>query len=166
MRDEVRRSTVVRRHAARVAAALMTVGCIPVSHAAGANPVPAQYQGNWVPASGSCDSPLRMQVSGDQLTLVNGKDVQSVGGIEMAGPGFFSPGYQGIMAVAITEFDGHQPVTATFNPDEKKGAARLEIARVAPGRGNPRLNAYNAHIAKLNLVKRFPLDQVMLKKCP
>ena len=134
-------------------------------HAAGAfSVVPAEFHGAWVPSNAACDSPLRVQVSGDKLTLSNGKDSQTLGGIEMAGPAYFQPGYRGIMAVLFTEFSGHQPVIATFNPDEKKGAARLEIARASPGQG-AQLKVYNAHISKLNLAKRFPLDQVILKKC-
>jgi hypothetical protein len=134
-------------------------------HAADAfSTVPAQFHGAWVPSHVTCDSPLRVQVSADKLTLSNGKDSQTLGGIEMAGPAYFQPSYRGIMAVLFTEFSGHQPVIATFNPDEKKGAARLEIARTSPGQG-AQLKAYNVHISKLNLAKQFPLDQVMLKKC-
>ena len=93
-------------------------------------------------------------MAADRLTLANGKDSQALGGVEMAGPANFAPDYRGIGAVLIIEFSGHQPVTATVNPDEKKGAARLEFARVSPGPGNPQLKAYNAHISKLNLAKR------------
>jgi len=127
--------------------------------------VPAQYQGKWVPQKANCDSAARVVVAADKLTLSNGNDSQAIGGIEMAGPGFFPPGYNGIQAVLITEFDGHQPATATFNANEKKGVALVEFAPVQPGKGNPQLNAYNAHITKLNLAKRFPLNKVPLKKC-
>jgi len=136
-----------------------------LASAAAAGPVPREHQGTWVPSAAACESTLRAQLSADTLTLVNGKDSQPLRGIEMAGPGYFPPDYRGIMAVLITEFDGHQPVTVTFNADEKRGAARLEFAPVQPGPGNPQLKAYNAHISKLNLAKRFPLDKVMLKKC-
>ena len=132
---------------------------------AGASVVPAQYHGTWIPEKASCGSHLRVVVTGDKITLANGADTQAIGGIEMAGPGWFPPGYSGIQAVAITEFDGHQPVMATFNAGEKKGAALIEYSPVQPGKGNPQLNAYNAHIAKLNLAKRFPLDKMPLKKC-
>ena len=126
--------------------------------------VPAQYHGKWVPTKATCESPAALVVSADRLTLVNGKDREALGGIEMAGPGFFPPGYRGIMAVAITEFSGQQPASATFNVGEKKGAAVIEFAQVMPGR-NPQQNAYNARISKLNLAKRFPLHNVPLKKC-
>jgi hypothetical protein len=120
----------------------------------------------WVTSKGTCDSPVRMLVSADRLTLVNGKDSEALGGIEMAGSGYFAPDYRGIMAVLITEFSGDQPVTATFNLREKKGAAQVDFSPVAPGTLTAQGKAYNAHVSKLNLAKRFPLDKVLLKKCP
>lgn len=90
---------------------------------------------------------------------------KALGGIEMAGPAYFAPDYRGIMAVLFTEFSGHQPVIATFNLGEKKGAAQVEFASVTPGTATAQLKAYNPHISKLNLAKRFPLNKVLLKKC-
>ena len=127
--------------------------------------VPASLQGKWVPSGGSCDSVVRMQVAAAALTLVNGPDSQALGGVEMAGPGYFPPDYRGIEAVLITEFDGQQPVTVTFNAGEKKGIARAEFAPVMPGTPTAQLKAYNARISQLNLARRFPLDKVSLKKC-
>jgi len=77
--------------------------------------VPAQFQGTWVPSKGTCESLARVSVAADRLTLFNGKDREVLGGVKMAGPAYFPPDYRGIMAVLITEFDGHQPVTVTFN---------------------------------------------------
>lgn len=91
------------------------VAALGVPHALAANVVAAPLQGGWVPANVGCESPVRVQVGATNLTLVNGSDKQPLGGIEMAGPGYFSPGYRGIEAVLITEFDGHQPATMTFN---------------------------------------------------
>jgi hypothetical protein len=34
-----------------------------------------------------------------------------------------------------------------------------------PGKSTSQLNAYNARISKLNLAKRFPLNNVPLKRC-
>ena len=128
--------------------------------------VPAQFHGKWVPAKAACESSLGVKVSADRLVLFNGKDTESIGGIEMAGPGFFQPGYRGIQVVAITEFSGHQPVTATFNAGEKKGAGLIEYAPVpASPRTNPAQKAYHARLSKLNLAKRFPLHNVPLKRC-
>lgn len=129
--------------------------------------VPAEYQGTWVPAKATCESPLKVVISADRLTLVNGKDTEALGGIEMAGPGYWGPDYNGIMAVLITEFEGQQPATATFNVGEKKGVAQVEFAPVQPGAAsNAQLAAYNTRITQLNLAKRFlPLNKALLKKC-
>lgn len=130
-----------------------------------ASAVPPALQGKWVPAAATCESAVRMQVAATSITLVNGADSQPLGGIEMAGPGYFPPDYRGIQAVLITEFDGQQPATVTFNANEKKGVARVDFVRVMPGQQTPQLKAFNARIAKLNLVQRFPLDKVALKRC-
>jgi hypothetical protein len=135
------------------------------STASAANLARATLQGAWVPASAGCDSPLRVQVAANQLTLVNGADKQALGGNEMAGPGYFPPGYRGIEAVLITEFDGHQPATMTFNAGERRAVATIEFPPVTPGPG-PALKALDAHLAKLNLARRFPLNRTALKKCP
>lgn len=136
-----------------------------ISGVAAQNTVPGEFQGTWVPANANCQSPVRVQVSAQVLTLVNGKDSAAIGGIEMAGPGYFPPDYRGIMAVLITEFNGQQPVTAMFNYGEKRGAAQVEFSPLMAGNLNAQGKAYNARIAKLNLAKRFPLNKVPLKKC-
>ena len=136
------------------------------SGAAAENVVPVTFQGKWVPAKVACTSPVAVLITADRLTLVNGNDREALGGIEMAGPGYFPPDYNGITAVLITEFNGQQPLTATFNVGEKKGAAQVEFAPIQPGASNAQLRAYNARIAKLNLGKRFPLHAAALKKCP
>lgn len=129
-------------------------------------PVPAEWQGTWVPVKAACDSAVRMVITADRLSFVNGNDKQAIGGIEMAGPGYWGPDYRGIEAVLITEFDGQQPVTAVFNAGEKKGIAQVSFAPVQPGAGgNALLSAYNKRITELNLAKRFPLHEVPLKKC-
>jgi hypothetical protein len=133
--------------------------------AALAGGVPATFHGTWVPAKGACDSPLRLLVGAERLTLENRGERESLGGIEMAGPGYFAPGYSGIMAVLITEFEGQQPATMTFNVNEKKGVARIEFAPPLPGKATPQLSAYNARIDKLALAKRFPIDKAALKRC-
>lgn len=138
---------------------------VGVSGAAAQRAVPAEFQGRWVPSKAACDSPVAVVIAADRLTLVNGKDSQALGEIEMAGPGYWGPDYRGIMAVLITEFSGHQPVTASFNVGEKKGVAQLDFSPVMPGNSTAQQKAYNARISKLNLAKRFPLDKVSLKKC-
>jgi hypothetical protein len=138
---------------------------LATAHAAAAQ-VPAEFQGDWVAARAACGAPLRVRVEAARITLQNGADMEAFGGIEMAGPSYFGPGYAGIQAVAITEFDGDQPVTATFNLDEKKGVAQMELAAPSPGRApNAAVAALNARFSKLNLSARFPLNRIPLKRC-
>ena len=140
-------------------------GVAGVFGAAGPRSVPADYQGRWVPAKAACDSPVAVMIAADRLTLANGKDSQSFTEVEMAGPGYWGPDYRGITAVLLTEVSGHQPVTAVFNAGEKKGVAEVDFAPVQPRASTAPAKAYNAHISKLNLAKRFPLNKVPLKKC-
>ena len=131
-----------------------------------AAPVPAEFQGDWVAASAACTAPARVRIEAARLTLVNGADMESFAGIEMAGPSYFGPDYNGIQAVLITEFEGAQPVTAMFNVNEKKGVAQLELGVPTPAHpANKVAAASNARLAKLNLRKRFPLQNVPLKRC-
>ena len=153
------------RHGTPVACLLAAIALAPGTAAAGPNDAPASFRGAWVPAKATCDSPIRMLVGADRLTLQNGKDTEEIGGVEMAGPGYFAPGYRGIMAVLLTEFSGDQPAVVTFNPGERKGVAQLDYAPVIPGKGSAMQAQYNAHISKLALARRFPLDKVPLKRC-
>ena len=163
-----------RTHAAgnrtlRDAAAILLsamAGLTPIASSAGPNDVPPQYQGSWVPSKATCDSPVRVVITADRLTLRNGQDTEAIGGIEMAGPGYFAHDYRGIMAVLLTEFSGDQPAMVTFNLGEKRGVAQVDFAPVVPGKANAQMAKYNAHISKLGLAKRFPLDKAQLKKCP
>jgi len=154
-----------QQHRKGTVAAIALAAALGASHVLAASAVPAQLQGGWVPATAGCDSPVRVQVAASNLTLVNGSDKQPLGGIEMAGPGYFAPGYRGIQAVLITEFDGQQPATMTFNAMEKKGVAQIDFSPVVPGNATAQSKAYNARISQLNLAKRFPLNKVALKKC-
>ena len=143
-----------------------TAGLTPIASTAGPHDVPAQYQGTWVPSKATCESPIRVAVTADRLTLQNGNDTEAIGGIEMAGPGYFAHDYRGIMAVLLTEFNGDQPAMVTFNLGEKRGVAQVDFAPVMSGKGNAQMAKYNAHISKLGLAKRFPLDKAQLKRCP
>ncbi len=153
------------RAGARCLLAVVAVA-FSISVAAAQKAAPAEFQGRWVPSKASCESAVNVIIAADRLTLVNGKDAQALGDIEMAGTGYFPPDYRGIMAVLITEFSGHQAVTAIFNVGERKGVAQVEFSPVQPAASTAPGKAYNAHISKLNLAKRFPLNKVPLKKCP
>jgi hypothetical protein len=162
------RSFVLQPGTAQAVARIGTAVCCLVaglSASAGRNPVPATFQGAWVPAKAACDSPVRVQIAADQVTLVQGNDREALGDIEMAGPGFWGRDYRGIMAVLLTEFGGQQPATITFNVGEKLGAAQIEFSPVLKGNANAQMKAYNARITKLKLAKRFALDKVVLKRC-
>ena len=153
-------------HRAIARLALFAVFIFPgIPIAAAQNTVSAQFHGTWVAGNATCESPVRVQVAAQVLTLVNGNDSAALGGIEMAGPGYFPPGYRGIEAVLFPEFSGHQPAIMSFNAGEKKGVAQVAFAFVTPGKGNAQLDAIHARIAKLNLAKRFPIHNVPLKKC-
>jgi hypothetical protein len=129
--------------------------------------VPAEFQGDWVAVSAPCTAPARVRIAAASITLVNAADKESLGAVEMAGPGFFPPDYSGIMQVAISDLGGDEPLSVTFNYQEKRGVALADVAIPGPDRpGNTALNTLNARLRKLNLAKRFPLHQVALKKCP
>jgi hypothetical protein len=129
--------------------------------------VPPEFQGDWVLASAACTAPLKARIEAAKVTLINGADMESFAGIAMVGPSYFGPDYKGIQAVLITEFEGAQPVTATFNVEEKKGVAQLELGVPTPAHpANKVAAASNARLATLALRKRFALQNVPLKKCP
>ena len=146
-----------------LAVACLTVSALSTDIAA-QKTVPAEHRGKWVPAKGACETMVAMVVAADRVTFTNGKDTETLGDIEMAGPGWFPPDYRGIMAVLQTEFNGQQPAILTFNLGEKKGVGQVEFSPVTL-RPNAPVDAYNARILKLNLAKRFPLDKMPLKKC-
>lgn len=163
-----RTHAAVNRTLRNVAAILLftLAGLTPIGSSAGPNDVPPPYQGTWVPSKATCESPVRVLITADRLTLQNGQDTEAIGGIEMAGPGYFAHDYRGIMAVLLTEFSGDQPAMVTFNLGEKRGVAQVDFAQVVSGKANAQMAKYNAHISKLGLAKRFPLDKAQLKKCP
>jgi hypothetical protein len=166
--DHLRSVVVLSRPCRRRCTGSLLVGmCLAVTTSAvtALTTGPQEVQGKWVPSSATCKASSNVLISVNRLTLVNGGDKEELGGLEMAGPSYFTPGYNGIMAVLFTEFSGDQPVIVTFNVAEKRGTARVEFAPVLPQNTTPQLRSYNAHISKLNLTKRFPLGNRPLKKC-
>lgn len=145
-----------------LAIAVLMLAAVPA-----AAQVPAEFQGEWVAASAACTAPARVRFEAARVTLINGADMESFGGIEMAGPSYFGPDYAGIQRVLISEFEGAQPLTATFNVNEKKGVGQLELGVPTPAHpANKVAAASNARLAKLSLRTRFPLQNVPLKRCP
>ena len=127
-------------------------------------PTPPDLQGDWVPASSSCASPLRFQAGASEFTLRNGADKATYG--DVAWPSeYFGPDYQGISVVAIPDFEGSQPFTVFFHADEKKGVTKLSIVPGQDSGGkNPAYDAIIRTARKFN--DRFPVDGIPLKKCP
>ena len=67
---------------------------------AAAAPVPPEFLGEWVAASAACTAPARIRIEAARLTLVNGADMESFGGVEIA-TGFFPPDYSGIQQALL-----------------------------------------------------------------
>ena len=148
--------------------ALPTLALVSLLAGPAAAQIPAEHHGDWVLAAAACTATLRLRVEPAKMTLINGADTEAVSDIELA-HSFFGPDYKGIQLVVISEFNGDQGVTAVFNYEEKRGATWLELAQPTPTPPNPKnavAIATNARLAKRNLVKRFPLHRVTLKKCP
>ena len=120
-----------------------------LAHAGAASaqdPVPDDQAGTWVPAKGGCDSPLRLILLGSQATLVNGEDRVSHGNLGVT-HSYFGQSYQGISYVLMPDYDNSQPYIVYFNANEKKGQTTLDITDAS-------------------LKKRFPLEKMVLKRCP
>jgi hypothetical protein len=149
----------VRRIGLAALAGLVALGPRP---AIAQDPMPPEFQGDWVAATATCQAPARFRVTESRFTLINGRDSQEYGDLEIAS-GYFGPEYNGIQQVAIAEFNGDQPFRATFNAGEKKNAVVLEIYTEMQGVTNPTVLAIQAKAKRLS--QRFPLNNVVLKKC-
>jgi len=153
-------ATMTRGCAFAVAAAMLLLG---TQSAVAGDKVPAEFQGDWVPATATCQSPARFRVAEERMTLINGKDSVSYGDIDIA-TGFFGPDYQGISVVALPDNEtGNAPFTVYFNADEKKGVTQLDIYQEMKGPQNAQIKAIQAAAKKLS--ERFPLNRIPLKKC-
>jgi hypothetical protein len=124
--------------------------------------IPAEFRGDWVPRTATCESAVRFRVTETELILVNGKDSQAWGNVGVP-TSFFGPDYKGISAVALPDFDKDQPFTVYFNADEKRGVTIVEIYSEMKGPMNAQVAAIQAAAKKL--AARFPLNKVPLKKC-
>lgn len=141
---------------------LLVLGAGSLTAVAG-EPVPAEFRGDWVPASASCTSMLRFRASATNATLINGADKSSYGDIAWPTE-FFGRDYTGIVITGVPEFEsGNSPFTIFFNADEQKGMTKLSILQGEESPGNAQYNAIVRAAKKLN--QRFPLDNVPLKKC-
>jgi hypothetical protein len=126
--------------------------------------VPAQFQGDWVPATAGCDSAVRFRVTESRMTLINGADKAEYGDLGTTAT-YFGNEYQGISVVFLPELNSNNPpFTAFFNADEKKGVTKVDIYTPMPGPLNAPGKALQAAAKKL--ATRFPVNKIPLKKCP
>jgi hypothetical protein len=107
--------------------------------------VPSDQVGVWVPAKADCNSSLRLELAPKKSTLVNGTDRVTHGNVGLT-YSHFGNSYQGISFVMMPDWDKTQPYVVTFNASEKKGRTQVSFNDAA-------------------LKKRFPLENVPLKKC-
>ncbi len=134
------------------------------SYAGAQDKVPAQFQGDWVPATGVCTSAVRFRVAESTMTLINGKDTASYGNLGTSAT-YFGNEYNGISVAFLPELNGGDPpFTVFFNADEKKGVTKVDIYTEMPGPMNAPGKALQAAAKKL--ATRFPLNKIPLKKCP
>ena len=142
---------------------MVAIASLAPPDAAAQDKVPVEFQGDWVPATATCESPARFRVTETQMTLMNGEDTETYGDLGVT-YSYFGPDYEGISVVSIPEFNSTQPFTVFFNADEQKDVTRLDIYQKIEGPPNPQLDAIQAAAKKLS--ERFPLNRIPLKKCP
>jgi hypothetical protein len=126
--------------------AVLASALIPLVAAAQTDAIPADQLGVWVPEKKDCKSPLRVELAPKQITLVNGTDRASQGNVGLT-YSYVGASYQGISFVVMADWDKKQPYLLTFNEGEKKGRTKVSFTDAG-------------------LKKRFPLEQVALKRCP
>jgi hypothetical protein len=155
----LKRNRIVR--ALFIASLLMSVAA---SYTGAQDKVPAQFQGDWVPATAACTSLVRFRVAESSMTLINGKDTATYGDLGTTAS-YFGPEYNGISVAFLPELNsGNPPFTVFFNADEKKGVTKVDIFTEMPGPMNAPGRALQAAAKKL--ATRFPVNKIPLKKCP
>ena len=151
----------LRRRTLVLAATFLVLG---TENALAQDAVAAEFQGDWVPATSTCESPARFRVAADRMTLINGADSTVYGDIAIA-HSFLGPDYDGITVVAIPEINSENyPFTVYFNADEQPGVTRLDLYQEMEGPMNAQVAAIQA--AAKGLAERYPLNAVPLKRCP
>jgi hypothetical protein len=141
-----------------------TVMAAAAGYAGAQDKVPAEFQGDWVPATGACTSQVRFRVTESSMTLINGKDTATYGNLGTTAT-YFGNEYNGISVVFLPELNGGDPpFTVFFNADEKKGVTKVDIYTEMPGPMNAPGRALQAAAKKL--ATRFPVNKIALKKCP
>jgi hypothetical protein len=113
-----------------------------------ADDVPERFRGYWVPQAQSCDSQRGLVVERDRLVLTNGIETQTFGDVDVCHSCVGGSKSDGIEIWLIPEFGTQRPspFILRLNADKVLGVARLSIRED-------------------RLKKRFPLDDVPLKRC-
>lgn len=111
-------------------------------------PVPADFVGDWVPQKLSCQSPVRLRIEPSSVSFVNGRDMQRFTNLDLCHTCEGGAQYRGdvVWLTPDSESDKAVPFTVRFNNNEQHGITVVEIEQAT-------------------LKKRFPLHNVMLRKC-
>lgn len=153
---------VIGRRILRLALTAMTAllfGGLPKAYA---DEVPPPFRGDWAADAKACQAGPRLRADREKLILMNGGDVASYGDVGVA-HSFFGPDYRGIQVAVMPEVSSDYPFMVTFNFEERRGIASVEIYREIKGNTNPAVVAIQAKAKALS--KRFPLDGRLLSRC-
>lgn len=110
--------------------------------------VPEEFIGDWVPSSSTCSSPIKFRVKSKAAVLINDKDSEAFEKIDLCYSCEGGAKYDGnvIWLTPESDTDSRVPFIAYLNAGEKIGVTVVDIDVSA-------------------LKKRFPLDELELKKC-
>lgn len=110
--------------------------------------VPEEFIGDWVPSSSTCSSPIIFRVKSKAAVLINDKDSEAFEKIDLCYSCEGGAKYDGnvIWLTPESDTDSRVPFIAYLNAGEKMGVTVVDIDVSA-------------------LKKRFPLDELELKKC-
>ena len=110
--------------------------------------IPLEFRGFWVPTSQACSSKLKFLVETNKVSFINDKDSINFNEVDLCYSCEGGANYQGRVVWITPKETSNNRVSfiAYFNADEKIGVTKIDI-------DDP------------DLKKRFPLEEVALKKC-
>ncbi|HET9604093.1 MAG TPA: hypothetical protein VFO96_07355 [Gemmatimonadales bacterium] len=113
--------------------------------------VEPEWRGDYVAATATCSSPVRLRLGVDRMTLINGRDSAVFRDLDFTSS-YYGQDYQGIQFVSMPDYtrssnsaDGY-PFLVQFNDGERKGTLRILDPQPS-------------------LRQRFPLAERPLKPC-
>ena len=111
-------------------------------------PVPEEFIGIWVPVKNSCESKNKLQITKNNVTLINSSDKKQFGNIDICYSCEGGIRYSGEVVWLTPEFNsgGMSPFFVYFNANEETGITVVDI---------------QDH----ELKRRFTLHNLKLKKC-